>query len=60
MRDQPPAAETGGVSCENRDTAPPMSAQEGREWSLTSRTPKPGVPAYAVDPVAADRLREVS
>ncbi|WP_393086846.1 oxidoreductase [Streptomyces sp. LN704] len=56
----PLLAETGGVYCENSDIAPPMSAQEGRDWSLTNRTPKPGVLAYAVDPAAADRLWELS
>ncbi|TXS79112.1 MULTISPECIES: oxidoreductase [unclassified Streptomyces] len=56
----PLLAGKGGVYCENNDIAPPMSAAEGREWTLTTRTPKPGVLAYALDPEAADRLWELS
>ncbi|WP_405833626.1 oxidoreductase [Streptomyces sp. NBC_01176] len=50
----------GGVYCENSDIAPPMSLEEGRAWTLRNRTPKPGVVPYAVDPVAADRLWDLS
>ncbi|MFE4551830.1 oxidoreductase, partial [Streptomyces sp. NPDC056785] len=56
----PLLAERGGVYCENSDIAPPMSAEEGREWAVGTRTAKAGVLAYAVDPVAADRLWELS
>ncbi|MFD8417847.1 oxidoreductase [Streptomyces sp. NPDC059466] len=56
----PLLADRGGVYCENSDIAPPMSAEEGRAWTLRSRTPKPGVLSYAVDPVAAERLWELS
>lgn len=50
----------GGVYCENSDIAPPMSAEEGREWSLGNRSSKAGVVPYAVDPTAVDRLWELS
>jgi NAD(P)-dependent dehydrogenase (short-subunit alcohol dehydrogenase family) len=50
----------GGVYCENSDIAPPMPAEEGREWSLGTRSSKAGVVPYAVDPTAVDRLWELS
>jgi NAD(P)-dependent dehydrogenase (short-subunit alcohol dehydrogenase family) len=50
----------GGLYCENSDVAPPMSLEEGRDWTLMNRSWKAGVLPYAVDPEAADRLWELS
>ncbi|MFC9843563.1 oxidoreductase [Streptomyces sp. NPDC060223] len=50
----------GGLYCENSDVAPPMSLEEGHEWTLMNRSWNAGVLPYAVDPEAADRLWELS
>ncbi|MFF1764777.1 oxidoreductase [Streptomyces sp. NPDC058249] len=50
----------GGLYCENSDVAPPMSLEEGSDWSLTNRSRKPGVLPYAIDPEAAERLWDLS
>ncbi|MFD4527592.1 oxidoreductase [Streptomyces sp. NPDC058470] len=50
----------GGLYCENSDVAPPMSLEEGHDWTLMNRSWKAGVLPYAVDPEAADRLWELS
>ncbi|MFE4534862.1 oxidoreductase [Streptomyces scopuliridis] len=50
----------GGVYCENVEVARPVPDDEVREWGIEDSTRLVGVMPYAVDPVAAGRLWELS